>query len=81
MTTSSKPISSTCRLPLRLRMATYPGRGELQGGWWPQSRDLAVELADLADHLPPERSRIARTVFSPPDWVPAPLASRSLGAM
>ena len=72
MTTSSNPIPPTRRLPLRLRIAAHTGRGQLDGGWWPQSRDLAVELADLVDHFPPEQSRIVRTVFSPPDWDPAP---------
>ena len=72
MTTSSNPIPLTRRIPLRLRMAAAPAPGGLQGGWWPQSRDLAVELADLVDHFPPEWGRIVRTVFSPPDWDPAP---------
>jgi Family of unknown function (DUF5994) len=72
MTTSSNPVPLTPRMPLRLRMAAHPGRGELDGGWWPQSRDLAVELADLVDHFPAERGRIVRTLFSPPDWDPAP---------
>jgi len=31
-----------------------------------------VELADLVDHFPPERGRIVRATFSPPDWDPAP---------
>jgi hypothetical protein len=53
-------------------MADHPGRDTLDGGWWPQSRDLAVELADLTDHFPPELGRIQRAVFSPPDWDPAP---------
>jgi hypothetical protein len=60
------------RIPLRLRMSEDPAARGLQGGWWPQSRDLAVELADLVDHFPPGRGRIVRAVFSPPDWDPAP---------
>jgi hypothetical protein len=71
MTTSNilKPLR---RVPLRLRMAAHPGRGELDGGWWPQSRDLGVELADLVDHFPPEWGRILLATISPPDWDPAP---------
>lgn len=57
--------------PPRLRLAE-PGHHELDGGWWPRSRDLAVELADLVDHFPAERGRIVRALFSPPDWDPAP---------
>lgn len=53
-------------------MGHAPAPGGLQGGWWPQSRDLAVELADLVDHFPPDFGRIVRAVVSPPDWDPSP---------
>jgi hypothetical protein len=65
-------IARPSRRPLRLRMAEHPGRDHLDGGWWPQSRDLAVELADLVDHFPAQFGRIGRALFSPPDWDPAP---------
>jgi Family of unknown function (DUF5994) len=58
------------RVPLRMRMAG--GRpSALDGAWWPQTRNLQVELADLVDHFPPDIGRIDRAVFSPPDWLPA----------
>lgn len=60
------------RGPLRLRMAEHPGRNRLDGGWWPRSRDLEVELADLVDHFPAELGRIVRALFSAADWEPAP---------
>jgi uncharacterized protein DUF5994 len=41
-------------------MGEAPTQGGLQGGWWPQSRDLAVQLADHVGHLPPEWGRIVR---------------------
>lgn len=77
MSTSNSPIivpevAVPGRAPLRLRMAEHPGSGHLDGGWWPHSRDLAVELADLADHFPPRSGRIVRALISPPDWDPAP---------
>jgi hypothetical protein len=77
MSTSNGPIlvaqvPTPSRGPLRLRMAEYPGRNHLDGGWWPQSRDLAVELADLVDHFPAQFGRIVRALISPPDWDPAP---------
>ena len=72
MTTSNGPILTPTRVPLRLRMVHHPGRDHLDGGWWPQSRDLAVELADLVEHFPPELGRIVRAVYSPPDWDSAP---------
>lgn len=56
------------REPLRLRMGQDTGSDDLDGTWWPQSRELAVELADLADHFPPELGRIVRATVSPPDW-------------
>lgn len=75
MSTSSNPTHPTgerTRAPLRLRMTDSPGQHRLDGGWWPQSRDLAVELADLVDHFPSRFGRIARALVSPPDWDPAP---------
>ena len=72
MTTSNGPILTPARVPLRLRMTQHPGHDHLDGGWWPQSRDLAVELADLVEHFPPELGRIVRVVYSPPDWDPGP---------
>jgi hypothetical protein len=77
MTTSNTPIrppetSTLQRGPLRLALAQEPGRNRLDGAWWPRSRDLAVELADLVDHFPPEAGRIVRALFSRPDWDSAP---------
>ena len=60
------------RSPLRLHMVEHPGRDRLDGGWWPQSRDLTVELADLVDNFPPQFGHIGRALVSPPDWDPAP---------
>jgi hypothetical protein len=77
MPTSNVPIVASefavpSREPIRLRMAAHPGRNHLDGGWWPQSRDLAVELADLVDHFPPRFGRILCALVSSPDWDPAP---------
>ena len=69
MTTPSSPVLSTpARAPLRLTLAASPSRGNLAGAWWPQSRDLALELADLVDGFPTERGRVMRALFSRPDW-------------
>ena len=57
---------------LRLRLVDEPGHDRLDGGWWPRSRDLATEFAQLVDDFPPERGRIMRAVYSPPDWDEAP---------
>ncbi|GAA3528627.1 DUF5994 family protein [Nocardioides daeguensis] len=70
MTTSSEQSSarSTDRVPLRIRLDNgFPSR-PLDGAWWPQSRDLQVECADLIDHFPGLVGRPARLLFSRPDW-------------
>jgi hypothetical protein len=72
MLTSNRPSNTFGRVPLRLRLASHAGRDDLDGGWWPQSRDLAVEFADLVDHFPPELGRVIRGLYSPPDWESAP---------
>lgn len=56
------------RVPLRLALSTAPGHATLDGAWWPQSRDLEVELADLVDNFPATAGRIDRVLYSRPDW-------------
>ena len=65
---TTEPTSKSERLPLRLLMSSQPGEDRLDGGWWPQSRDLVVELADLVDNFPAGSGRIMRALYSPPDW-------------
>lgn len=76
MTASYIPILPSeiplTRRPLRLRMTEDPGRNRLNAASWPQSRDLATELADLGDHFPPGLGRIVRALLSPAEWDPAP---------
>jgi hypothetical protein len=75
---------------LRLRMSEHPGTDSLDGGWWPQSRDLAVELADLVDHFPTRYGRMVRALsmlhvlvvqpgFSDDQGAEALLAAATLG--
>lgn len=66
------PAPVAARRPLRLRMGENTSKQPLDGGWWPQSRDLTTELSDLVDHFPTEHGRIVRVLFSPPDWDDAP---------
>jgi hypothetical protein len=72
-------VRTPSRGPLRLRLAEHPGRNHLDGGWWPRSRDLAVELADLVGHFPAQFGTIVRALVSPPDWEPAPRRIRVSG--
>lgn len=68
MTTSQTPRTIRAAEPLRLGLADTFGQGPLDGGWWPRSRDLSVEVADLVDQFPEVRGRIDRLVYSRPDW-------------
>lgn len=53
---------------LRLSMGDAAPGDRLDGGWWPRSRDLGTELADLVHRFPKEHGRIVRVICSPPDW-------------
>lgn len=64
------------RRPLRLQLSGAPGQTALDGGWWPQSRDIDIELADLVDQYPTVNGRVARALYSRPDWDRQPLSIR-----
>jgi hypothetical protein len=72
MTSSDPSTSPVSRVPLRLRLSDPERPHPLDGGWWPQSNDLSVEMADLVDGFPADRGRIVRALYSPPDWADAP---------
>ncbi|MDP3968909.1 MAG: DUF5994 family protein [Nocardioides sp.] len=65
---AASPSETGTRVPLRLQLSGRPGVDRLDGAWWPQSRDIGVELADLVDHFPTEVGKVVRVVYSPPDW-------------
>jgi hypothetical protein len=44
------------------------GRAELDGAWWPRSRDLPSELSELAEVLDPLWGRITRIAVNPRNW-------------
>jgi hypothetical protein len=70
MATSSKIITSTPTGTEGLRLRLFDGAGpdRVDGMWWPRSRDLQREAADLVDHFPIVSGRISRMLFSRPDW-------------
>jgi hypothetical protein len=72
MTSTEHAEPMTTRVPLRLRLSDSERPHPLDGGWWPQSRDLEVELAELVNEFPAERARIVKATYSPPDWDDAP---------
>jgi hypothetical protein len=65
-------LASADRPPLRLQLNQPMGDGALDGSWWPQSRDLSLELADLVDKFPAALGEVHRVVFSRPDRDTAP---------
>jgi hypothetical protein len=60
------------RLPLRLRLNETMGDGTQDGTWWPQTRDLHLELPDLVDNFPRHYGLVNSIVFALPDWDTAP---------
>src|SRR5690349_8386667 len=65
---TSGPDASAPREPLRIRLRDSETAGHIDGAWWPQSRDLQVEAADLVDHFPRLAGHVSRLLFSRPDW-------------
>ncbi|MBC2905358.1 DUF5994 family protein [Streptomyces cupreus] len=57
----------TARLALRSK-GPSAGHAELDGAWWPRSRDLPSELSALADVLDPLWGRITRIAVNPRHW-------------
>jgi hypothetical protein len=53
--------------PLRLTLRP-DAANRTDGSWWPRSRNLQTEAADLVDHFPVAVGRINRLLFSRPDW-------------
>lgn len=69
MTTSpTDELATAVRVGLRIRLDNSFSSGPLDGAWWPQSRDLQEEAADLIDHFPHRVGRISRLLYSRPDW-------------
>lgn len=70
MTTSPnlRPPPLVPQGPLRLRLGDGTSLGTPDGAWWPRSRDLRTEAADLVAHFPESAGRIRRLLYSRPDW-------------
>lgn len=54
--------------PGRLALRKTPGADLPDGAWWPESRILGDQLGKLLALWPPTAGRIARVLYSPPDW-------------
>lgn len=61
------------RQGLRLRLAaTTSPTGYVDGGWWPRSRDLSVELPVLLAELAPQLGVVTMITFAPEAWQSVP---------
>ena len=72
---SAAPVTTTegLRQVLRLRLKPKAATaGFVDGGWWPRSRDLAVELPGLLAVLAVRLGRIERVSYHLDDWGPTP---------
>lgn len=61
------PVPGSGAAGLRLSVNDGPHDGPLDGAWWPRSRDLRTEVADLVDHFPTTTGTVARLLFTRPD--------------
>jgi hypothetical protein len=72
----SAPSAATMdhREPLRLKLKpkTATAVGQVDGAWWPRSRDLALELRALLAVLAVRLGRIERVTYQLGDWDPSP---------
>jgi hypothetical protein len=68
---SSAPMPAADGLRLRRRRPSVAD-GFADGGWWPRSRDLRSELTQLLSAFWPAGQEIARVVYNPSAWGPAP---------
>ena len=67
------PLHSS-RLSLR-----HDSNEKPHGAWWPASRILSEQLTNLFDVWPTDRGRIARILYSSPDWDDRPHAVQVAG--
>lgn len=66
------PPGAARRAPLRLVMTLELGGGVFDAAWWPQSRDLVVEFADLTENLPEGFGRVVNLAYWESSWDPSP---------
>lgn len=70
---SNHPSRSLQTRPSRLRLKpATPMTGFVDGGWWPRSRELAMELPALAIALAERLGPLRRVAFSMASWDDTP---------
>jgi len=71
MTAPTDDQRSMKRVALRVGLYASISDDCRDGVWWPQSRDLRVEVADLVDNFPDPAAGITRVLLARSDWVNA----------
>ncbi|WP_280277003.1 DUF5994 family protein [Nocardia wallacei] len=80
MTPQPHVTSSRQSPPRRLRLELdAAGTANVDGVWWPHSRDLVVELTGLLSALRPGIGPIRRVIYHPDEWSAAPRELDSAG--
>ncbi|WP_157186687.1 DUF5994 family protein [Nocardia jiangxiensis] len=69
VTNAGRQASPSRSLRLELDSA---GVGDVDGAWWPHSRDLVAELTDLFSVLRPGLGPIRRVIYHLDEWSAAP---------
>src|SRR5581483_7160017 len=65
---------------LRLKRRDPTGAdGFVDGGWWPHSLDLSVELPQLLAELSSAGHDVAQVIYNPTAWKPAPRTLAAAG--
>ena len=77
MSAPAAALSPAATRQVRLHLAPTLGAGQLDGGWWPRTPDVAAELAALLDAVPESFGRVSRVSLCMPDW-PEPHPMRSV---
>ncbi|HEY0640369.1 MAG TPA: DUF5994 family protein, partial [Pseudonocardiaceae bacterium] len=69
----SRPGAPEAHGEARLRLGAGAATpGELDGAWWPRSRDLTAELPALAAALTGRLGQVGRVAYAMAAWEPAP---------
>ncbi len=74
VTNAGRQASPSRSLRLELDAA-----GDVDGAWWPHSRDLVAELTDLLSALRPGLGPICRVIYHLDEWSSAPRELDSAG--
>lgn len=77
-TTTAAAVNTLTRVPTRWTLSGTRGSGPSDGAWWPQSTNLATELADLDVALYAVlRERIAHATYAEDMWKLGPRKVRT----